>query len=108
MKTWLRIGIPVMAVVLLVIAVIGVVMPVNADYTSQRPADVKTSAYGGACGGSCMDNDGDEDATCPNSDNGACLGQSSCPGGGMMGSGITGRGMMGRGTEVTGGGASCH
>jgi hypothetical protein len=103
MKTWLRIGIPVMAMVLLVIAVIGVVMPVKADYTSQRPADVITSAYGGACGGSCMGNDGDGGITCPNSDNGVCYGQGNCPGGG-----ITGRGMMGRGTGTAGGGASCH
>ena len=108
MKTWLRIGIPVMAAVLLVIAVLGAAMPVNADYTSQRPVDVKTSSYRGACGGSCMDNDVDEDATCPNNDNGACYGISSCPGGGMTGSGITGRGMMGRGTGITSGGASCH
>ena len=98
MKTWLRIGIPVMAVVLLVIAVIGVVMPVKADYTSQRPADVIKSAYGGACGGSCMGNDGDGGITCPNSDNGVCYGQSVCPG----------RGMMGSGTGTAGGGASCH
>jgi hypothetical protein len=108
LNKWLRVGIPVMAAVLLAVAVIGAVMPVNADYASQRPADVKTSSYRGACGGSCMDNDGDEGATCPNSDNGACYGQSGCPGGGMMGSGITGRGMMGRGTAITGGGASCH
>jgi hypothetical protein len=98
MKTWLRIGIPVMAVVLLVIAVVGVVMPVKADYTGQRPADVITGAYGGACGGSCMDNDGDGGITCPNSDNGVCYGPGACPG----------RGMMGRGTGIAGGGASCH
>jgi hypothetical protein len=108
LNTWLRIGIPVIAAILFMVALVIAAMPVNADYTGLRPADVKTSSYGGACGGSCMDNDGDEDATCPNNDNGACYGQSSCQGGGMMGSGVTGRGMMGRGTGITGGRASCH
>jgi len=108
LNKWSRIGIPVMAAVLLVIAVLGAAMPVNADYTSQRAVDVKNSSYRGACGGSCMNNDGDEDATCPNYDNGVCSGTGSCPGGGMMGNVITGRGVMGRGTGIAGGGARCH
>jgi len=109
MKTLLRFSIPVLAAVLLFITVLAAAMPVNADYTSQRTVDVKTSSYRGACGGSCMNYDGDEDATCPKYDNGTCYGISSCPGGGMMGSGITGRGMMGGSNRITGGGgASCH
>ena len=109
MKTWLRIGVTVAAAVLLVIAVVSTTIPANAGYTGPQPGDVTYSSYRGACGGSCMNNDGDEDATCPNYDNGACYGNSSCSGGGMMGSGITGRSMMGRGNGITrGGGASCH